>query len=115
MPPRPHRTKSGAVIGRGVAPALSINRATSRCPSGRACHRASPRSTERVVVEDRYSALLGFKYGAAGFLPDLLARVQVRYPEIPIFFADTRALAEEWTYRYLGAAVAELHDGAEGS
>lgn len=61
-----------------------------------------------VVVEDRYSALLGFKYGAAGFLPDLLARVQVRYPEIPIFFADTRPLAEEWTYRWLGAALAEL-------
>ncbi len=61
-----------------------------------------------VVVEDRYSALLAFKYGAAGFLPDLLARVQVRYPEIPIFFADTRPLAEEWTYRWLGAALAEL-------
>ena len=61
-----------------------------------------------VVVEDRYSALLAFKYGAAGFLPDLVARVQVRYPEIPIVFAETRPLAEEWTFRYLGAALAEL-------
>jgi len=65
-----------------------------------------PRAT--VVVEDRYSALLAFKYGAAGFMPDLLARVQVRNPEIPIFFADTRPLAEDWTYRYLSAALAEL-------
>lgn len=61
-----------------------------------------------VVVEDRYSALLAIKYGAAAFLPDLVARVQVRYPEIPIVFCDTRPFAEEWTYRYLGAALAEL-------
>jgi len=64
-----------------------------------------------VVVEDRYSALLRFRYGPAGFLPDLLARVQVRYPEIPIAFCETRPIAEEWTYRYLGAALAELEGG----
>lgn len=61
-----------------------------------------------LVVEDRYSALLAHRFTPGGFLPDLLARVQVRYPEIPIFFADTRPLAEEWTYRWLGAALAEL-------
>ena len=60
-----------------------------------------------LVVEERYSALLKLTYAPAGFLPDLLARVQVRYPEIPIFFAETRPLAEEWTYRWLGAALAE--------
>ena len=38
----------------------------------------------------------------------MLARVQVRYPEIPIVFLETRALAEEWTYRWLGAALVEL-------
>ena len=38
---------------------------------------------------------------------DMLARVQVRYPEIHIVFAETRPLAEEWTFRYLGAAAAE--------
>jgi hypothetical protein len=37
----------------------------------------------------------------------MLASVQVRYPEIPIVFLETRPLAEEWTYRYLGAALAE--------
>lgn len=61
-----------------------------------------------VVVEDRYSRLLAHRFSPGGFLPDLLARVQVRYPEIPIVFAETRPLAEEWTYRYLGAALAEL-------
>ena len=60
-----------------------------------------------IVVEDRYSALLKHAYAPAGFLPDMLARVQVRYPEIPIVFAETRPLAEEWTFRYLGAAAAE--------
>ncbi|MEX1171951.1 MAG: ERCC4 domain-containing protein [Chloroflexota bacterium] len=60
-----------------------------------------------VVVEERYSSLLKHAYAPAGFLPDMLARIQVRYPEIPIIFAETRPLAEEWTFRYLGAAAAE--------
>lgn len=60
-----------------------------------------------VAVEDRYSALLKQARVPVGFLPDLLARVQVRYPEIPIVFVETRPLAEEWTYRWLGAALAE--------
>ena len=61
-----------------------------------------------VVVEDRYGNLLKHAYTPAGFLPDMLARVQVRYPEIPIVFLETRPLAEEWTFRYLGAALAEF-------
>jgi hypothetical protein len=60
-----------------------------------------------LVVEDRYGNLLKHAYAPAGFLPDMLARVQVRYPEIPIVFLETRPLAEEWTFRYLGAALAE--------
>jgi len=60
-----------------------------------------------LVVEDRYGNLLKHAYSPAGFLPDMLARVQVRYPEIPIVFLETRPLAEEWTFRYLGAALAE--------
>jgi hypothetical protein len=61
-----------------------------------------------VVVEDRYGNLLKHAYAPAGFLPDMLARVQVRYPEISIVFLETRPLDEEWTYRYLGAAMAEF-------
>lgn len=60
-----------------------------------------------LVVEDRYSALLKVSHAPSGFLPDLLARVQVRYPEIPIVFVETRPLAEEWTFRWLGAALAD--------
>jgi hypothetical protein len=61
-----------------------------------------------VVVEDRYGNLLKHAYTPVGFLPDMLARVQVRYPEISIVFLETRPLAEEWTFRYLGAALAEF-------
>jgi hypothetical protein len=66
---------------------------------------ALPRAA--LVVEDRYSSLLKLTHAPTGFLPDLLARVQVRYPEIPIVFTETRPLAEEWTYRWLGAVLAE--------
>ena len=66
-----------------------------------------------VVVEDRYSALLEVAHAPAGFLPDLLARVQVRYPEVPIVLAETRPLAEAWTFRWLGAALAE-NEASEG-
>ena len=67
-----------------------------------------------VVVEDRYGNLLKHGYAPAGFLPDMLARVQVRYPEIAIVFLETRPLAEEWTFRYLGAALAEHESERHG-
>ena len=60
-----------------------------------------------VVVEERYSRLFTLAHVKPGFVADLLARVQVRWPSVPIFFAETRPLAQEWTYRFLAAAVAE--------
>ncbi|MGH8926891.1 MAG: ERCC4 domain-containing protein [Acidimicrobiia bacterium] len=59
-----------------------------------------------VVVEDSYSSIFKHQFISGGVLADLLARVQVRYPSVPIVFCDTRPLAEEWTFRFLGAAVA---------
>jgi hypothetical protein len=64
-----------------------------------------------LVVENRYSALFKLRHVPSGFAPELLARVQVRYPNVPIVFCDTRPLAEEWTFRFLGAALA--HPDAE--
>jgi ERCC4-type nuclease len=61
-----------------------------------------------IVVENRYSALFKLEHVRSGFVPELLARVQVRYPSVPIVFCDTRPLAEECTYRFLGAALAHL-------
>jgi len=63
-----------------------------------------------VVVEGRYGALLRQEHVQPGWLLDLVARLQVRYPAVPIVFADSRPLAEEWTFRFLGAASVELAD-----
>ncbi len=42
--------------------------------------------------------------GPAPLVADGIAECQVRWPNIPIVFCETRGLAEEWTYRYLAAA-----------
>jgi hypothetical protein len=60
-----------------------------------------------VVVEGRYSALFSLEHVPAAFVADGLARLKVRYPEIPVVFADSRKFAEEWTYRFLAAAIAD--------
>ncbi len=65
-------------------------------------------SRAAVVVEDRYAELYRVERVTEGFVPDLLARVQVRWPSVPIVFCDTRPLAEQWTYRFLGAALSEV-------
>jgi len=63
-----------------------------------------------VVVEGRYSALFSLEHVPAAFIADGLARIQVRYPEIPVVFADSRKFAEEWTYRFLAAVFADSMD-----
>ena len=60
-----------------------------------------------LVIENRYSAIFKLEHAPAGFVADLLGALQVRYPQVPIVFADNRKLAEEWTFRYLGAALAQ--------
>ncbi len=61
-----------------------------------------------VVVEGRYEDLLRLKHTQPGWVMDLVARVQVRHPTVPIVFAGSRKHAEEYTFRFLGAARAEL-------
>lgn len=61
-----------------------------------------------VVVEGRYPKLFEVPRATEGWLPDVLARLQIRYREIPIVFADSRKFAEEWTYRFLATALADL-------
>jgi hypothetical protein len=63
-----------------------------------------------VVVESRYSALFKLEHVNGNWLADQLTRLQVRYPNIPIVFADTRRHAEDWTHRFLTTA---LTDAAE--
>jgi len=74
---------------------------------------ALPRAA--LVVEDRYSALFKLEHVAGGQVADALAEAQARFPAISVMFAETRPLAEEWTYRFLGAALSELRAHAAGS
>ena len=60
-----------------------------------------------VVVEDRYSKLFKLDRVRPAVIADTLGEAAVRYPSVPIVFCETRSLAQEWTYRFLGAAVAE--------
>jgi ERCC4-type nuclease len=71
-------------------------------------------SRAAVVVEDRYGALFKRGHVAPGFLADLLGAVQIRYPQVPIVFCDSRPLAEEWTFRFLGAALGYVQAGSGG-
>ncbi|HEY0465115.1 MAG TPA: histone-like nucleoid-structuring protein Lsr2, partial [Polyangiaceae bacterium] len=63
-----------------------------------------------LVVEDRYSAVFKPSFVTPGVLAEGLAEAQVRFPAVPIVFCETRPLAQEWTYRFLGAAVVHQLD-----
>jgi ERCC4-type nuclease len=66
-----------------------------------------------IVVETRYGALFKLEHVSGNWLADQLARLQVRYPDLQLVFADSRPLAEDWTYRFLTAALAEATGPAE--
>src|SRR5919108_2000051 len=63
-----------------------------------------------VVVEGRYGELAAAPRVTAGWPCELIAQLQVRYPGVPIVFADSRKLAEDWTHRFLAAAAAHHLD-----
>jgi hypothetical protein len=65
---------------------------------------ALPRAA--VVVEDRYSQIYKQDRVRPALVADGIAECQIRWPNVPILFCETRGLAEEWTYRYLAAAHA---------
>lgn len=60
-----------------------------------------------LVVEDRYSQVFKLDRIRPAVIADAVAEAAIRYPDVPVLFCETRALAQEWTYRFLGAAVAE--------
>jgi hypothetical protein len=65
-----------------------------------------------VVVEERYGALASAPRVTAGWPCELVVRLQVRYPAVPIMFADSRKLAEDYTHRFLATAAAHHRDPA---
>ncbi len=66
-----------------------------------------------VVVEDRYSRVFTFEHAPGAQIAEALAEAQARFPTVPIVFCETRPLAQEWTYRWLGACLAELGAAAD--
>jgi hypothetical protein len=61
-----------------------------------------------VVVEGDYSGLFRAQPGRGSWLGDILGRLAVRYPEVPVMFTGSRNFAEEWAYRFLGAAAGDI-------
>lgn len=57
-----------------------------------------------IVVEDRWADVFRLRHVAPSMVAEMLASAQVRYPNVPIVFCETRPLAQEWCYRFLGAA-----------
>ncbi len=67
-----------------------------------------------LVIEDRWSSVFKLDRVRPSVVAEGLAEAQVRFPTVPIVFCETRQLAQEWGYRFLGAAVAHVteHDAA---
>jgi hypothetical protein len=68
-----------------------------------------------IVIEGRYASIVTAEHAPGGWLADILARLQVRYPEVQVVFADARRFAEEWTYRFLASALADLGPSDPGA
>ena len=65
-----------------------------------------------IVVEDRWADVFRLKFVAPSMVAEMLAAAQVRYPNVPIVFCENRQLAQEWAYRFLGAAAAYADEEA---
>ena len=91
----------------------SLEDLTSSLASGKMAYRMGELETvphAAVVVEERYSEIFKLTHVRPALIADLLGESQIRWPSVPIIFAQTRALAQEWTYRFLAAALQEhLH------
>ena len=71
---------------------------------------ALPRAA--VVVEDRYSRLFTLEHVSGSRSPRRWPRRRPASRRCPIVFCETRPLAQEWTYRWLGACLVELSAAA---
>lgn len=65
-----------------------------------------------IVVEDRWADVFRLTFVAPSMVAEMLAAAQVRYPNVPIVFCESRQLAQEWAYRFLGAAAAYADEEA---
>lgn len=63
-----------------------------------------------VVVEGGYSRIFKLAHASGATVAESLAEAQARFPSVPIVFCETRALAQEWLYRWFGACLREHED-----
>ncbi len=63
-----------------------------------------------LVVEDRWSSVFKLERVRPAVVADGLAEAQIRFPSVPIVFCETRPLAQEWTYRFLAAALTHIEE-----
>ena len=56
---------------------------------------------------DGYSKIFKLAHASGATVAESLAEAQARFPSVPIVFCETRSLAQEWVYRWLGACRRE--------
>lgn len=95
-----------AAVERKTVSDLSSSLLSGRLTYALAELAALPRAA--VVVEEGYSKIFKQPRQAGGPVAESLAEAYARFPAVPIVFCETRPLAEEWTYRWLGACLHEL-------
>ncbi|AFM20256.1 Lsr2 (plasmid) [Mycolicibacterium chubuense NBB4] len=61
---------------------------------------------EKALFAYPYSQLFKLDRVRPAMVADGLAELQIRWPNVPVVFCETRQLAEEYTYRFLAAANA---------
>jgi hypothetical protein len=101
----------GAIVG--VVERKKLAELASNVVDGSLLLRLSELAAARraaIVVEDRWADVFRLVHVAPSMVAEMLAAAQVRYPNVPIVFCENRALAQEWTYRFLGAAAAFADD-----
>ena len=102
-----------AIVDEGVVAVVERktleNLATSLSDAGLAfqMQRLAEVARAAIVVEGDYPDLFRTQPGRGSWLADMLGRLAVRYPEVPVIFAGSRRFAEEWAYRFLEAAAAD--------
>ena len=102
-----------AIVDEGVVAVVERktleNLATSLSDGGLAfqMQRLAEVARAAIVVEGDYPDLFRTQPGRGSWLADMLGRLAVRYPEVPVIFSGSRRFAEEWAYRFLGAVAAD--------
>ncbi len=92
----------------GIVERKSLEDLVNGLMSGRLRHQAAElagASRAAIVVEDRYSRIFALTHVKPVVVAEALAELAVRVPHVPVVFAENRKLAQEWTYRFLGAAL----------